>query len=387
MSAAGVRGVEGPGNAYSAADGLEKPPPVVVSLGDRTYEVHVYPGALQDAAEVLLREMRPSRAVVVTGTGIVARYGELTARLLAEAGIATAILRIRSGERYKTLATVVRLYSGMLKHGLDRSSVVVAVGGGVVCDTAGFAAGTYMRGVALMLAPTTLLAQVDAGIGGKTGVNLPEGKNLVGVFHQPKAVIVDTATLATLPPRAFRSGLAEVVKHGFIRDPALAEAVLRVRDARWLRDAEFLSELVRRSLEIKAAVVMADERESGPRAMLNFGHTVGHAIETLGEYRRWTHGEAVAMGMAAACYVGEVVGITPPSVTQEVVSALRGLRLPVDAPEGVNMEALLSAMKADKKARAGTLRFVLLRAVGEAEYGVPVEPQTVRRALERWRAA
>lgn len=359
--------------------------PLRVELGTRAYEVHIGPGVLNRAGSIL-RGVEHSSVLVVSATGVVERYGSRVSEAIRSAGLAAVAARIRSSERYKTLATVSRLYRAMLAAGLDRSSIVVAVGGGVLCDTVGFAAGTYMRGIGLVLAPTTLLAQVDAGIGGKTGVNLPEGKNLVGVFHQPRAVLVDTECLQSLPSRQYRSGLAELVKHGFIRDRRLVDEIQGDMDGVIRREGDVLARLVRRSLEIKAEVVARDEREAGPRALLNFGHTAGHAIETLGEYRQWLHGEAVAIGMVSACLVGEELGVTPSKVTSEVVRVLQRLGLPTRMPDTVDADAIIRIMRSDKKSRAGTLRFVLLRDIGEAEWGVPVEAAVVRRALMRQQA-
>lgn len=364
---------------------MEREQPLRVELGGRSYEVRVGPGVLDDGGG-MIRAMAPSSVVLVTGTGVVERYATGLSRQLQQGAMRLAFLRIQGSERCKTLSVVRRLYRSMLAAGLDRSGAVIAVGGGVVCDTVGFAAGTYMRGVALVLVPTTLLAQVDACIGGKTAVNLPEGKNLIGVFHQPSAVLVDTRCLQTLPARQLRSGLAELVKHGFIRDPYLMEEVLRNAPALLGRDAHLLGRLVRRSLEVKAAVVMEDEREVGPRAILNFGHTVGHAIETLGGYRRWTHGEAVAMGMVTACLIGEELGLTPAKVRAQVVQVLRHMGLPIAIPADLGAEDIVRAMRSDKKARAGILRFVLLREIGCAEWGVPVEAEAVAHAIQIQRA-
>jgi len=361
--------------------------PVRVDLGERSYDIWTAPGCLSQIGDIIMRIVNPTRAVVVTGTGVVERYGRLAAERLKESGIPTDLLQLRSGERYKTLRAVERLYHGMLRFGLDRKSVVVAVGGGVVGDVAGFAAGTYMRGISFVQAPTTLLAQADAGVGGKTGVNLPEGKNLVGVFHQPRAVLMDTETLATLSAREYRSGMAEIIKHGIIRDAELLDWLKcnadRLESAR--RDAEALAQAVRRSCEIKAAVVAADETEAGMRAVLNFGHTVGHALETLGSYRRFTHGEAVAIGMVAACRIGEELGITPSNVTMTVQETLRTIGLPTALPAGMEAEAVARHMQTDKKAKSGRPRFVLLRELGQPIYGVEADAAAVLRALERSR--
>lgn len=363
-----------------------KPPlsaKVRVDLGERGYDVWVEPDCLRRSAAIILGAVQPSRALVVGGVGPVHRYAGMVERSLSEAGVVTAGLRLRSGERLKTLAAVARLYQGMLMHRMDRAGLVVAVGGGVIGDIAGFAAGTFMRGIAFVQAPTTLLAQADAGVGGKTGVNLPQGKNLIGVFHQPRAVLMDPTTLRSLQARDFRSGLAEIIKHGLIRDAgflgSLAVDMGRLLD----RDAGALTLAVTRSCEIKAEVVAEDETETGLRAILNFGHTVGHALEAETGYRRFRHGEAVAIGMVAACRIGEEMGVTEPKTTNRTVAALAQAGLPVGIPDDLDDRAVLAAMGSDKKTMHGVMKFVLLREVGDAVPGVVAEPGLVLRALGR----
>lgn len=359
--------------------------PLKVALGDRSYEVHVAPGCLDRIAGIMLNVLEPSRVLVVTGTGRVEAYGRSVLRSLDAAGVPSTLVRLRSGERYKTLSAVARLYEAMIRQGLDRRSAVVAVGGGVVGDIAGFAAGTYMRGIAFVQAPTTLLAQADAGIGGKTGVNLPQGKNLVGVFHQPRVVVMDTTTLQTLNARDFRSGLAEILKHAFIRDGRFLDWLTACAFAISNRDANRLAEAVDWSCRIKADVVSEDETEQGLRAVLNFGHTLGHALEALAGYRHLTHGEAVSIGMVAACRVGEEIGVTSQNVTARVIEALADVGLPAEAPPWMEPEAALERMMADKKTLSRRLRFVLLREVGRAEPGFEVPEDAVIRALQRCR--
>lgn len=363
---------------------MYEPSPIRVELGERSYAIHVGPRLLHAAERYLPSTLKPSSAAVVTGTGIEGRYGELARARLESAGLRTILLRIRGNERFKTPSAVLRLWREFVRNGLDRKSLVVAVGGGVVGDVAAFAAGTYMRGIAVMQAPTTLLAQADAGIGGKTGVNLPEGKNLVGVFHQPCAVLMDTATLLTLPDRDYRAGLAEILKHAFLADEDFLATLLDLWSGLMIRDAEMALPLaVRRSAEIKASVVQEDERETGRRAILNFGHTVGHALEAEGGYGTWRHGEAVAMGMVAECLIGEEVGCTPPAVTQEVAHVLYSVGLPVAIPPDLSVEALMVRMRADKKTVGGSLRFALLRKIGVCEYGIAVPEEAVRAGLRR----
>ena len=268
-------------------------------------------------------------------------------------------------ETEKNLRTVEEITRSLVKAGADRGAVVIAVGGGVVGDVAGFAAASYLRGVALVQVPTTLVAQTDSAIGGKTGVNLPEGKNLVGAFYPPKLVLVDPQLLATLPEREYRGGLAEVIKYGVIADAKLF-AFLEKNFAKVLaRDARSLEYLITRSLEIKAAVVGKDERESGLREILNFGHTFGHALESVTGYRRYQHGEAVAWGMMAAALYGHEIGVTPAADASRIVALVRRLGKLPPWPSAAPRK-LIELMMSDKKTRAGKLRFVLSPKIGKA---------------------
>src|SRR6202790_222744 len=269
-------------------------------------------------------------------------------------------------ETKKNMRTVELICRKLTRAGADRKSLIVAVGGGVVGDVAGFVAASYLRGVALVQIPTTLVAQVDSSIGGKTGVNLPEGKNLVGAFYPPKLVLVDPRALATLPAREFRGGLAEVIKYGVIADPLLFAFLESSMERILRRDPSALLHIIRRSIEIKARVVSSDEKESGRREILNFGHTFGHALESTTGYKRFQHGEAIAWGMMCAALLGhETVG-TPPDEVSRLVALIRQIG-PLPAwPTGISPQKLLAAMRSDKKARSGKLRFVLSAKVGSA---------------------
>lgn len=360
---------------------------VWVRLGTRSYPVTVRPGCLAMVAGAVRDEIGASSAAVVSGRGIVARYAAAVADAIVATGLAVHRITIASGERAKTLRTVETICREMADARMDRRAVVVAVGGGVVGDIAGFAAAIYMRGIEVIHAPTTLLAQVDASVGGKTGVDLPSGKNLIGAFHQPRAVFADPAALSTLPAREMRCGLAEIIKHGLIRDHAYLDMVLREMPRLVRRDPEALTRAVLGSCRIKADVVMADETEQGVRAVLNFGHTVGHALESLGGYRSLRHGEAVAIGMAAACRIGEELGVTSPNVTETVIAALRDARLPHAIPGAYAVDTIVDAMATDKKSDRGKQRFVLLREVGHAEAGFEVPAAALRQALRRTMAS
>jgi 3-dehydroquinate synthase len=269
-------------------------------------------------------------------------------------------------EPAKNLATVENLSRSLVRAGADRSSLLIALGGGVVGDVAGFVAASYLRGISIVQIPTTLVAQVDSSIGGKTGVNLPEGKNLVGAFYPPMLVLVDPRALATLPAREFRGGLAEVIKYGVIADPQLFAFLESSMDRILRRDPSALLHIIRRSIEIKARVVSSDEKESGRREILNFGHTFGHALESTTGYKRFQHGEAIAWGMMCAALLGhETVG-TPPDEVSRLVALIRQIG-PLPAwPTRISPQKLLAAMRFDKKARSGKLRFVLSAKVGSA---------------------
>lgn len=337
---------------------------IEVPLPERGYDVVVGSGVLDELPAHLTLPPAASAAALVTVAPVQALYAERVASGLAALGLAVHPIVVPDGEEAKTLETLEAVYHRFAAVPLARSDIVVALGGGVAGDLAGFAAATWNRGVPVVQLPTTLLAQVDAAIGGKTGVNLPEGKNLVGAFHQPLAVLADTATLATLAPRDRRAGLGEAAKYGFIADTQLLDLLQARADDAVAGDADVLTEVVRRGVGVKARIVAADERESGERALLNYGHTFGHAIETVTGYGTYRHGEAVALGMVAAARLGERLGVTQAGVADRTVALLQRLGLPTG---GVRAEpaALWEAMTRDKKVRAG-VRFVLCTRPGHA---------------------
>ena len=357
-----------------------------VDTPGRSYPVHVGAGLLTTLAPTLIAELgRGSRVAVVTHPGLVAKYAAPLCEALKLEGADCILSTIPAGERTKTLATVAKLYDDWARHHLDRRTIIVAVGGGVLGDITGFAAATYLRGVAVVQVPTTLLAQVDASIGGKTGVDLRAGKNLVGSFHQPKAVIADPEALATLPFRELRSGLAEVIKYGIIFDNLLFASIKDTLPAMLRRDAACLLPAIARCCEIKAQIVSEDETEQGVRAILNFGHTIGHAVETATHYRIYKHGEAVAIGMVSACLIGEELGITPASVTSETMAALQLAGLPYRLPNEISSEELLAHAAHDKKARNGRLRWVLAQSIGTTCVQSDVDNAIVLKCLQKQR--
>lgn len=340
---------------------------VSVRLEGHGYEVHIGTGVLDQLPSIIQSIRQPSRVAVITNKILAEKYGEPITKILQSAGIEANCIVVRAGEANKNLATVCRMYESFADLGLDRSSAVVGVGGGVVCDIAGFAASTYLRGLDLYQVPTSLLAQVDASIGGKNGVDLPQGKNLVGSFYQPKAVLVDIGVLRSLPVRETRCGLAEVVKHGIVRDESYFRYVRSRGSLLTGRNDQEMSSVVRRSLEIKAEIVEQDERDTGIRAILNYGHTIGHALEVVTDYKSMRHGEAIAVGMITECMIAEKIGICSSGVSGEIINALVGLRLPVKIDPDISAEAIVDALEYDKKTIAGKLCMSLPVTIGSAK--------------------
>ncbi len=341
-----------------------------------TSKILVGPGLL---CHLRQDSFQATRAFVLTDRNCL-RYARSVASFFEQGGLEVEVLPLPAGESRKTLATAGRIYDRMAKAGMDRKSVLAAVGGGVITDLGGFVASTYMRGIPSILVPTTLLGQVDAAIGGKTGVNLRQGKNLVGTFAQPHLVLCDPEALKTLPAREYVSGLGEVVKYGMIRDAALFEFVERNIEGLRGRDPEVLDEVVHRCAAIKADVVTRDERESGERAILNYGHTIGHALEAAGNYRLLHHGEAVSIGMEAEAVVSMELGIAPIEVLAAQNRLLKLCGLPTRIKK-LPQKKVMASLRLDKKNVAGRTRFVLPEAVGRVRWGVEVPPDLVLSAL------
>jgi 3-dehydroquinate synthase len=337
---------------------------VSVDLGERAYPIHIGAGLIEDAAK-FAPHVAGRLAAIVTNTTVAPLYGARLAATLERAGARTLAIELPDGEAHKDWQTLDRVYDALLHARADRRTVLVALGGGVVGDMAGFAAATYQRGIAHLQVPTTLLAQVDSSVGGKTAINHPLGKNMIGAFHQPLAVVADTGTLATLPPRELGAGLAEVVKYGAIHDLAFLAWIEENAALLVARDPAALAHAIRRSCEIKAAIVALDERESGARALLNFGHTFGHAIESATGYGTWLHGEAVAIGMALAARFSVRVGRIAQADADRLVALLERLGLPVRPPV-IARGAWLEYMGRDKKNEAGRITLVLLDRLGSA---------------------
>ncbi len=359
------------------------PTTVRVPLGDRAYDIHI---GVDDLAPLRAALDPVGRGAVglVTDSNVAPLYAARVQAEIAAAGRRCVTHVMPAGEAGKQLERIGEICGAFLAGGLDRAGVVVALGGGVVGDMAGFAAAVFMRGVPFIQMPTTIVAQVDSSVGGKTGVNHPLGKNTIGAFHQPAAVVIDMGMLRTLPPRELRAGMAEVIKHGVIADAALFE-YLEGASAEVLRgDLDALRTPVLRSCEIKAAVVAEDEHEHGRRADLNYGHTFGHAIETASHYERFLHGEAVALGMCAAGALARNLGLVDEAFAARQEACIAAYGLPVRWPE-MPVDETLAAMKSDKKARAGTLKFVLATRMGAVVHRTDVTPDAVRAALETLR--
>jgi 3-dehydroquinate synthase len=363
-----------------------------VELGEKSYPIVIGAGNLSQLGPLLLAQgIKPgSKVLLVTNPVVDLHYGTPCRASLAAAGLAVASLVIEAGEDQKTPATVALIHDAAFAAKLERGSLIVALGGGVVGDMAGFAAATWLRGIAVVQVPTTLLAMVDASIGGKTGVNHPGGKNLIGAFHQPRLVLIDPSVLATLPVQEFRAGMAEVIKYGVIGDSELFAAL----EAAALKDPSgdgglasrealgeaLLQSLLERSAASKARVVAADEREGGLRAILNYGHTLGHCVETLSGYGTYLHGEAVGLGMLAAGALSRHLGLWSAQDESRQRALIAAAGLPLSWPP-LDPEAVLACLQGDKKVRQGKVRFVLPVAIGQVVIRDDIDPELIRQVL------
>jgi len=366
---------------------MSAPPQTIrVALGERAYPIAIGAGTLANAGRFLHTVASATHVVLITDGHVQPLYGRAVANSLTESGATVRSISVEPGEQAKCTAVADSLWRQLLEFGADRKTIVVALGGGVIGDLAGFVAATYARGLAFLQIPTTLLAQVDSSVGGKVGINLPAAKNMVGAFWQPIGVLIDTDTLATLPPREYVSGLAEVVKYGVILDAEFfaeleANIALLVE-----RQSDVLAQVVARCCRLKADVVEADERETGcgppelNRAVLNYGHTFAHAIETTSGYGHWLHGEAVSIGMMCAARLARRLGRVDDRFVGRQRELLVALGLPVEMPDA-DADTLLSAMARDKKSEHGRLRFVLPERLGRVELVADVSAADVRSAL------
>lgn len=354
---------------------------VEVNLGARSYDIVIENGALNRIGSWAAGKTRGRRVLIVADENSAALFAASAQERLLESGLATSVSVLPPGEGSKSLDGAETIYSAAIQAGLDREDTILALGGGVVGDVSGFAAATYLRGISLLQVPTTLLSQVDSSVGGKVAVNHKLGKNLIGAFYQPRGVLIDPLTLVSLSEREFCSGLAEVLKYGLIADVAFFNNLAKDSTRILQREPERMESVIAHSCRMKAAVVERDEYDTGERAMLNFGHTVGHAVEAVGHFQRHTHGEAVALGMLAATRLSELRAGLAIGATERVRSLLKAYRLPVELL-GVSAEALLGFMSQDKKRSADKINWVLLKQLGQAESMRDISDETVKQALQ-----
>jgi 3-dehydroquinate synthase len=351
--------------------------PIVIQAGNRSYEALAGPRLLEQAGTLLAQKFRGPECAIVSDENVAARFAQTLVSSLTSVGFKPTLITIPPGERSKTLEKAEAICDQMSAAGLDRSSFLVALGGGVVGDLAGFVAAIYHRGIPYVQMPTTLLAQVDSSIGGKTAVNIAAGKNLIGAWHQPVLVVSDTDTLATLPPRERRQGFAEIIKHAIIRDAEMFEMLQHF-------DGKDLVAFVRRNIAIKAAIVAADERETkGERALLNFGHTVGHAIERAGDLLDFWHGESVSLGIVAACEISVRKAGLAERERDRILSTLEAYELPTRLPADFPREKILEAIRFDKKFERQAIRFVVTPAIGAARLATDVTMDDIAAAVEK----
>lgn len=358
-------------------------PNISVNLPQNSYEIAIAPNQLKELGSQMQPLKLGKKVLVISNPEIFAHYGDICLASLNNAGFETFTHLIPAGEEHKHLQSIEQIYDIALTHQIERSSTFVALGGGVIGDMTGFAAATWLRGVNFVQVPTSLLAIVDASVGGKTGVNHPQGKNLIGAFYQPKLVLIDPNVLATLPTREFRAGMAEVIKYGVIWDEDLFTK-LEHSDLLDQQDSisdELLEVIITRSCQAKAEVVSQDEKESGLRAILNYGHTIGHAVESLTHYQQFVHGEAVAIGMVAAGKIALSMGLWTQAEAQRQNELILKAGLPTDIPPQLSIDDILEVIKSDKKVRAGKVRFILPTAIGQVTISDQVTPEIIISAL------
>ena len=358
-------------------------PEITVNLPQDSYAIAIAADSLKQLGSRMKQLKIGKKVLIISNPEIFGHYGEVCLDSLKDAGFDTYTHLIPAGEKHKNLQSIQQVYDTAQANHLERSSTLVALGGGVIGDMTGFSAATWLRGVNFIQVPTSLLAIVDASVGGKTGVNHPQGKNLIGAFYQPKLVAIDPNLLKTLPPREFRAGIAEVIKYGIIWDEDLftklehhghLDTLNRVSD-------ELLETVITRSCQAKAEVVSQDEKESGLRAILNYGHTIGHAVESLTNYKQFVHGEAVAIGMVAAGKIALEMGLWTEAEAQRQDALIAKAGLPTDIPDEIAIDDILETIKSDKKVKAGKVRFILPTAIGKVTITDRVTPEIITKAL------
>lgn len=355
---------------------------VRVPLGNRSYDIKISPGLIGKLGAECARLKLGHRCAIITDTNVGREYAKPAYNSLLRAGFEPSLVIVPAGETAKSLKSVQSCYDRLASHRLERKSFIVALGGGVVGDLAGFVAATYLRGIPFVQVPTTLLAHVDSSVGGKVGVNLKAGKNLVGAFYQPKLVLCDLDALATLPTREFRAGLAEIIKYGIIYDDALFARLERDLPKLLRRESKPLGEIIARCCEIKAEVVSQDETEGGLRAILNFGHTIGHGLEAISSYGKYLHGEAISIGQVAAAKLSEQLTGLPFGDSSRIAALFKRAGLPTDVKLTASQRPkLTAAMKLDKKVSDGEVNFVLARRIGKVAWGQKVPPSLIEKVL------
>lgn len=356
---------------------------VSVNLGQRSYPIELGEGLLSRVGEFMKAQGIAGRVGIVSNPAVTELYGEVVRESLQGAGYEIAMVLIPEGEAHKNTASLGLIYDALVEHRFDRSATLIALGGGVIGDVTGFAAATFLRGIGFVQIPTTLLAQVDASVGGKTAVNHDQGKNLIGAFHQPRLVVIDPNTLRTLTQREFAAGMAEVIKHGIIEDAGFFGFLEEAMDALLQRDPAAVETAVAASCRIKAAVVEQDEREEDRRAILNFGHTVGHALESFTGYERFLHGEAVAIGMIQAAALSAGQGLCSGAELERIEALVRRAGLPWQIPDDIALEDLVASMALDKKSHAGKIKFVLCEGIGRSRFQWFSAAEIVRELVSR----
>lgn len=358
---------------------------IPVELPQTQYDIKIATDGLQYLGPWLAATGKHGKVLLVSNPVIFKHYGETALASLTGAGFEVCQCVLPAGERYKTLRSIEKIHNAAFENRLERSSTMVALGGGVIGDMTGFAAATWLRGIAVVQVPTSLLAMVDASVGGKTGVNHPQGKNLIGAFHQPSLVLIDPRVLATLPGREFRAGIAEVIKYGIIWNESLFEQLeqaKRLDQMRYVGEA-LLHDILKQSCQAKADVVSQDEKEAGLRAILNYGHTIGHAVESLTGYKLVNHGEAVGIGMVAAGAIATTLNHWPQTSADRQLAIIKKAGLPAQLSANLNIDDILTTLRSDKKVKSGKVRFVLPKRIGEAFVTDQVTDDIVRSVLEK----
>jgi len=356
-----------------------------INSAKHTYPALVGSGLLEQVGERTHKYLPRETCAIISDSNVAPRFGDRIKRSLESANFQPTLITIPAGEKSKTLKQAGAICDQMTAAGLDRQSFVIGLGGGLIGDISGFVAAIYHRGIPHVQIPTTLLAMVDSSIGGKTGVNTADGKNLIGAFHHPSLVIDDVEVLKTLPPREFNQGFAEIIKHAVIADAEMFKE-LKVERASWAAaggETHALQSLIKRNVEIKSKIVAKDERDqTGERAILNFGHTIGHAIERAGDYRKFLHGEAISLGIVAACAVSIKKADLPPDQRDAIVDLLERFNLPTQLPKNFSREKIIETLKFDKKFEGGNVRFVVAPRIGSARLTTDVTMQNIREAID-----